>query len=749
MLFVVVHEVPGRLRARVPGGFSRHFVPTLREALEALPGVTILALNARTGGVLCRYADTAARAALLQTLGRPKEARRTAALPVGRPSADATAAPASRAVGARFDSAGRKGGGRSRRAVLRHGAHRLPPPFVPLVRYFILRPLLPGLVRAVTALWRAAPFILRGGRALARGRVNVDVLDASALAVSLLRRDFRTVGLLAVLLGVGEALESWTRRTSLASLSESLSLNVDKVWVRAADGAERFIPLAEVTGGDLVVVRAGAAVPVDGVVESGEALVNQAAMTGEPLGVRRTAGGSVFAGSVVEEGELVVRATGVGEQTRLTRILRFIEESEALKAGVQTRAERLADAVVPFSFLLAGAVWLITRNPARAASVLLVDYSCALRLATPLAVLSAMRQAAGEGLLIKGGRYLEGLARADLAVFDKTGTLTGARPSVTDVVPVLRSRAEILSREDVLRITACLEEHFPHPVARAVVRRAEDEGLTHAEEHAEVEYVVAHGIASRLHGKRVLVGSRHYVGYDEGVDLAPAEDLIRELSGQGRSLLYLALDGELAGIVALEDPVRPEAAAVLTALANRGLSTAMLTGDDERTAAAVAARLGIDEYRSHVLPADKVAAVRQWQEQGHAVLMVGDGINDSPALSAADAGVAMRDGADLAREVAGVVLTADGRGLTGLLTAVDLGRGVMRRIRSHFAVILGFNSLFLLLGLTGLLRPGLAAALHNGTTVAVAVNAMRPLRLPGAAALHASDIGARRAGERS
>ena len=446
---------------------------------------------------------------------------------------------------------------------------------------------------------------------------------------------------------------------------------------------------------------------------------------------------------------MVVRATGVGEQTRLTRILRFIEESEALKAGVQTRAERLADAVVPFSFLLAGAVWLITRNPARAASVLLVDYSCALRLATPLAVLSAMRQAAGEGLLIKGGRYLEGLARADLAVFDKTGTLTGARPSVTDVVPVLRSRAEILSREDVLRITACLEEHFPHPVARAVVRRAEDEGLTHAEEHAEVEYVVAHGIASRLHGKRVLVGSRHYVGYDEGVDLAPAEDLIRELSGQGRSLLYLALDGELAGIVALEDPVRPEAAAVLTALANRGLSTAMLTGDDERTAAAVAARLGIDEYRSHVLPADKVAAVRQWQEQGHAVLMVGDGINDSPALSAADAGVAMRDGADLAREVAGVVLTADGRGLTGLLTAVDLGRGVMRRIRSHFAVILGFNSLFLLLGLTGLLRPGLAAALHNGTTVAVAVNAMRPLRLPDAAALHASDIGARRAGERS
>ena len=736
MLFVVVHEVPGRLRARVPGGFSRHLVPTLREALEALPGVTILALNARTGGVLCRYADTAARAALLQTLGRPKEARRTAVLPVGRPSADATAAPASRAVGSRFDSAGRKGGGRSRRAVLRHGAHRLPPPFVPLVRYFILRPLLPGLVRAVTALWRAAPFILRGGRALARGRVNVDVLDASALAVSLLRRDFRTVGLLAVLLGVGEALESWTRRTSLASLSESLSLNVDKVWVRAADGAERFIPLAEVTGGDLVVVRAGAAVPVDGVVESGEALVNQAAMTGEPLGVRRTAGGSVFAGSVVEEGELVVRATGVGEQTRLTRILRFIEESEALKAGVQTRAERLADAVVPFSFLLAGAVWLITRNPARAASVLLVDYSCALRLATPLAVLSAMRQAAGEGLLIKGGRYLEGLARADLAVFD-------------NVVPVLRSRAEILSREDVLRITACLEEHFPHPVARAVVRRAEDEGLTHAEEHAEVEYVVAHGIASRLHGKRVLVGSRHYVGYDEGVDLAPAEDLIRELSGQGRSLLYLALDGELAGIVALEDPVRPEAAAVLTALANRGLSTAMLTGDDERTAAAVAARLGIDEYRSHVLPADKVAAVRQWQEQGHAVLMVGDGINDSPALSAADAGVAMRDGADLAREVAGVVLTADGRGLTGLLTAVDLGRGVMRRIRSHFAVILGFNSLFLLLGLTGLLRPGLAAALHNGTTVAVAVNAMRPLRLPGAAALHASDIGARRAGERS
>lgn len=708
MLFVMVHEVPGRLRVRVPGGFSPRLVPALRGKLEALPGVAVLAVNARTGGVLCRYADAAARAALLQTLGWPEDARRATGPPAARGGALAPS-----------------------RRFSRRAAFRLPPPFAPLARHLVLRPLLPGLARVVTALWRSAPFIRRGGRALLRGRVNVDVLDASALVVSLIRRDYRTVGLLAVLLGVGEALESWTRRASLASLSESLSLNVDKVWIRADDGTERSAPLAAVAEGDLAVVRAGSAVPVDGVVESGEALVNQAAMTGEPLGVRRAAGDSVFAGSVVEEGALIVRATGVGEQTLLTRILRFIEESEALKAGVQTRAEHLADAVVPFSFLLAGAVWLITRNPARAASVLLVDYSCALRLATPLTVLSAMRQAAGEGLLIKGGRYLEGLARADLAVFDKTGTLTGARPVVTDVVPLRRNRGGMLSREDVLRVTACLEEHFPHPVARAVVRRAEEEGLMHAEEHAEVEYVVAHGIASRLRGQRVLVGSRHYVEHDEGVDLSSAGELIRDLAGQGHSLLYLALDGELAGIVALEDPLRPEAPAVLAALAERGLDAAMLTGDDERTAAAVAARLGIGKYRSRVLPADKVAMVRQWQARGRTVLMVGDGINDSPALSAADAGVALRDGADLAREVAGVVLTTDGRGLAGLPTAVDLGRGALRRIHAHFGTIVGLNSLFLLLGLSGLLRPGLAAVLHNGSTVAVAVNAMRPLRLGG------------------
>lgn len=682
MSFAIVHEIPGRIRLRSSIAFDIAAAHELADALDAVEGIEGVRVNPVTGSVLLLYTSVAARNAACSLLLAP--------LP--------TPVPAVRKTGETSGETFTWG---------------------PLFRYVFIRPFLPLPLRIVTVAVAAAPFVKKGLAALARRKVNVDVLDASAIGISLFRRDYNTASLLILLLGLGEALEAWTRKKSLESLARSLALEVDSVWVRRGE-KELMVPLQALEDDDQVVVRAGSAIPVDGVVVSGEALVNQASMTGEPLGVLRSSGGSVFAGTVVEEGELRIRPTGVGDGTRLQQIVRSIEESEAIKADVQGKTERLADAVVPFSFLLAAAVWGITRNPARAASVLLVDYSCALRLATPLAILSAMREGVNaHGILVKGGRFLECLASADAVIFDKTGTLTESRPKVVDVVP-----ARGMNREEVLKISACLEEHFPHPVARAVVRKAEEECLQHAEEHTEVEYVVAHGIASRLHGKRVLLGSRHYIHHDEGVSVDDMREIIAELSRKGRSLLYLAVDGSLAGIIGIEDPLRPEAADVVVRLRESGVRRiVMLTGDDERTAAAVAGHLGIDEYVAHVLPTDKASIVRTLQGEGHTVLMVGDGINDSPALSASDVGVTLRDGADLAREVADVVL-ADCR-LDQLITALKLGKATMRRIRFNFAVTMGLNSIFLAGGLFGILPPALSAVLHNLTTVGVSLNAMR------------------------
>ena len=684
MRFFLVHEIPGRMRLRAPFRFGSRMANELADQLDAIPGIEGVRVNPRTGSVLLLYANATARNA-------------ACALLASRPVVPAT-------VEAELPAVRDETSGLSLR---------------PLLWYVFVRPLLPFAVRVVTAFSAALPFLVKGATSLFRGKVNVDVLDASAIGISLLRRDFKTVSLLTLLLGFGEALEQWTRKKSLDSLAESLALDTDTAWVRR-DGVEISVPLKDLRESDLVVVRAGSAIPVDGVVFEGEAAVNQASMTGEPLGVLRSAGAAVFAGTVVEEGELVVRVTGVGDGTRLRQIVRFIEESESLKAGVQGKAERLADAVVPFSFLLAGAVWLFTRNPARAAAVLLVDYSCALRLATPLAILAAMREGVGHGVLVKGGRFLEALASTDTVVFDKTGTLTESRPRVVDVVP-----APGFLRDDVLRLAACLEEHFPHPVARAVVRKAEEENLHHLEEHTEVEYVVAHGIASRLHGERVLIGSRHYIHHDEKVDVEGMRSTIDALTEKGRSLLYLAINGKLAGIIGIEDPLRAESTAVVERLRAGGMRVVMLTGDDERTASAVAGRLGIDEYRAQVLPADKASVIRKLQAEGRTVLMVGDGINDSPALSAADVGVTLRDGADLAREVADVVLTDCN--LHHLTTALELGRGAMRRIHADFVATMTLNTLFLAAGLTGILQPGPSAVLHNLTTLGVSLNAMRPV----------------------
>lgn len=694
MSFFIIHELQGlngtatgRMRVRADRPLPPPPAADLTRNLEELPGISDVRVNPRVGSVLFFYADRESRLSALRLLTVRDEAPAP-----DTPDNISDLLPEEPPAGG----------------------------VLPLIRFFVIRPFLPRIWRVITSVAAAAPFLLKGVASLLRGRLSVDVLDAAAITASILMRDFRTVSVLTLLLGLGETLEYWTRRRSLDSLTESLALNVDSVWLLGEDGTEVSVPLSQVQKDDLVVVRDGGSIPVDGIVEDGCAVVNQSSMTGEPLGVPRAKGASVFAGTVVEEGRLVIRVSHVGDGTRLRQVVTFIEQSEALKAGIQGKTERLADLAVPFTFGLAALVWLITRNPMRAASVLLVDYSCALKLATPLAVLASMREGAGHGMVIKGGRYLEALCEADTLVFDKTGTLTNASPKVVEVIP-----AEGQQRDEVLRVMACLEEHFPHPVARAVVRKAQEENLQHEEEHAQVEYVVAHGVASSLHGKKLRVGSRHYIEHDEGVDVSPLEaDIVRQ-AALGRSLLYLSEDGKLAGILAIEDPLRPEAAEVVETLRGMGFKRVlMLTGDDERTARAVAASAGITEFRAQVLPADKARVVQELTDSGCKVLMVGDGINDAPALSASHVGVAMIDGTDLAREVANVLLTRPSLG--GLIEARRLACGTLRRIHTNFAVTLTLNSLFLAGGLFMVLQPGLSALLHNLTTLGVSLNAMRP-----------------------
>ncbi len=593
--------------------------------------------------------------------------------------------------------------------------------FTPLTNFVFLRPFLPVVLNTANAVLGAVPLLLEGVKSLFSGKLNVAVLDAAAILVSILRRDFRTVGLLVVLLGLGEMLENYTRKRSLASLTDQLALKVDLVWVRGPSGELRQARLSEIGEDEIVVVRSGSVIPVDGIVTAGEAEVNQATMTGEPLPVHRAAGGSVFAGTVVENGEIDIRPTAKGDASRLSQIVQFIENSEMAKAGIQSRAEHLADAIVPYNFLLAGLVFLVTRNLTRTASVLLVDYSCALRLATPLAILTSMRTGAEKGVLVKGGRYLEALSEVDTVVFDKTGTLTSAAPRLSDVVPL----TENYTREELLTLAACLEEHFPHPVSRAVVRAAREEGLYHdVEAHdTEVRYIVAHGICSSVNGEKVVLGSRHFVEEDEGVSISGALGHLERLAGAGKSILYIAVGGRLEGILGIEDPLREEAAATVAALRSRGVRRVlMLTGDDERTAAHVARALGLDGYRSQVLPTEKASHVEALKAGGARVLMVGDGINDSPALSSAHVGVTLRDSTDIAQEVADVVLTNNR--LSDLPLAIDLGRATMRRIRQNFGISVGLNTGFLAGGLVGVLPPAAGALLHNATTIGVCLNAM-------------------------
>ena len=576
---------------------------------------------------------------------------------------------------------------------------------------------LPSPLRIARILWHMIPFVRRGLRCLLRRRVKVELLDALSISISAFRGDFDTAGTVMFLLEVGELLEEWTRKKSVADLARCMSLNVDRVWLRTAQG-EVLAPVSQIQPGDAVVVRAGGIVPVDGLVLEGEVTVNQASLTGESIPVPKHPGGAVYAGTVVEEGECVLEVKQASGQSRYDQIVHMIEQSEQMKSEAESKAANLADKLVPYTFAGSLISFALTRNVARALSVLMVDFSCALKLAMPLAVLSAMREAGRAHITVKGGKFLEAVAAADTIVFDKTGTLTRACPRVAQVVP-FGGKEEA----EMLRLAACLEEHFPHSMANAVVEEAKRRGLRHEEYHSKVEYLVAHGIASTVDGERVLIGSAHFVFEDEGCVIPEGEQERFDALPPEYSHLYLAVGGQLAAVICISDPLREEAKEVLSALRALGItSTVMLTGDSYRTAAAIAAQVGVDDFRAGVLPADKAEYVARLRREGHTVLMVGDGINDSPALSEADAGIAISDGAAIAREIADITIAADS--LWELVELRRIAMALMARIHSNYRFVIGFNGTLIALGVAGVLPPATSATLHNLSTLGVSLRSM-------------------------
>ena len=586
--------------------------------------------------------------------------------------------------------------------------------------HFARKLFLPAPIQAAYTLWRSIAFVWKGVRCLLQRRLEVEVLDALSISASLLRGDFGTAGSVMFLLNLGSLLEEWTRKKSLDDLARSMALNVDKVWVRA-EGGEVLLPLTKVHAGDEIVVRSGNMIPLDGAVIEGEALVNQAALTGESMPVRKSEGATVYAGTVVEEGECVFVAKAEGGANRYDKIVSMIEESEKLKSSTENRALQLADRLVPWC--LAGTVvtYALTRNVTRAISILMVDFSCALKLSMPLAVLSAMRECGNYHITVKGGKYLEALAKADTIVFDKTGTLTRATPQVVQVIPF--SGCE---EQEVLQLAACLEEHFPHSMANAVVRAAKERGISHEEMHSEVEYIVAHGIASRVGGQRVVIGSHHFVFEDEQCTV-PAEEQARfDALDPQYSHLYMAASGRLVGVICIADPLRPEAASVLRQLRRLGFTnTVMMTGDSERTARAIAGQVGVDHYFAEVLPEDKANFVQKAKAEGHTVVMIGDGINDSPALSAADIGIAINSGAAIAREIADVTIKADS--LEELVLLKGIANALQHRVSANYRFVLTFNSTLIVLGALGILQPATSAMLHNLSTLGIGLRSMTDL----------------------
>ena len=579
---------------------------------------------------------------------------------------------------------------------------------------------LPAPLDAAYTAFRSIRFLWKGVRCVLSRRLEVEVLDALSIGVSLLRGDFGTAGSVMFLLNLGSLLEEWTREKSLDDLARSMALNVDKVWVRS-QGTEVLVPLTKVRSGDEVVVRSGNMIPLDGTVLEGEAMVNQAALTGEAMPVRKTEGSTLYAGTVVEEGECVFIAKAEGGSNRYDKIVAMIEESEKLKSSTENRALVLADKLVPWCLGATVVTYLLTRNATRAISCLMVDFSCALKLSMPLAVLSAMRECGSYHITVKGGKYLEALSQADTIVFDKTGTLTRATPQVVEVVPFSGC-----NEREVLQLAACLEEHFPHSMANAVVRAAKERGISHEEMHSEVEYIVAHGIASRVGGQRVVIGSHHFVFEDEKCTIPTAEQQKFDALKPAYSHLYMAASGQLVGVICISDPLRPEAAAVLNGLRALGIrNTVMMTGDSERTAAAIAKQVGVDRFFAEVLPEDKANFVQQAKAEGHTVVMIGDGINDSPALSAADIGIAINSGAAIAREIADVTIKADS--LEELVALKAIANSLQKRVHANYRFVLTFNSTLIALGALGILQPASSAMLHNLSTIGISLKSMTNL----------------------
>ena len=589
-----------------------------------------------------------------------------------------------------------------------------------IVFHYARRWILPYPIRICLTSIQSVKYLWKGLTTLAAGRIEVPVLDATAIGVSVLRSDFNTAGSIMFMLGIGELLEEWTHKKSVDDLARTMSLNVGKVWL-VSGGQEVLVPTSQIKAGDKVVVHMGNIIPFDGVVAEGEAMVNQASLTGESVPVRKTVESTAYAGTVVEEGELTILVKEVGGSSRFEKIVKMIEDSEKLKSGAESKAEHLADKLVPYS--LGGTIltYLLTRNVTKALSILMVDYSCALKLAMPISVLSAIREASLYNVTVKGGKYLEAVAEADTIVFDKTGTLTKAKPTVVDVVSFNGE-----STDELLRIAACLEEHFPHSMAKAVVDAATQKNLEHEEMHSKVEYIVAHGIASKINEKRAVIGSAHFVFEDENCVIPEGEQEKFDALPKEYSHLYLAIEGKLAAVICIEDPLREEASAVVQSLKRAGLSkVVMMTGDSERTAAAIAKRVGVDEYYSEVLPEDKASFVEREKAAGRKVIMIGDAINDSPALSAANVGIAISDGAEIAREIADITVSSDD--LYQIVTLKLLSDSLMERIKKNYRRIVGFNSLLIVLGVTGVIQPTTSALLHNSSTLLIGLESMQNL----------------------
>lgn len=694
--FTIAHDIPGRMRIRYGKNvFSSVQGEVLKKDLYAWPMMEEVEVNSVTGSVLMLY-DKTQKALLLDKLRdldiQYLQNADISSIVVHSQSPEAI-------------------------AMNREYMNR----FLKIIgkRYFIKWFLPMGFGNAIT-IYKSIHFIKEGLDSLFQCKVNVPLLDATSIGVSLIQKNYTIAGNIMMLLNISDLLEDYTRKKTKLELSQSLSIQFDKVWI-LEDGVEQEIAMSKLQKGDVVISQMGSMIPIDGEVVDGEAMINESSFTGEPLSKHVKKNDTVFAGTLVEEGKLFIRVRNLQDESRISNIVKMIDTNESLKASIQAKAEHLADSIVPFSFLGFFGVLALTRNVTRATSVLMVDYSCAIRLSTSIAVISAMLEASKRNVLVKGGKYLEAIKDADVIVFDKTGTLTNANPTVKKVVPL-----NGYTRDEVLRIAACLEEHFPHSVANAIVNQAKREGLIHEEEHAQVEYIIAHGIATSLYGKRAIIGSDHFIFEDEGIPKTEElNETIGSLESEGAgSMIYLAIDNQVAGIISIYDPLKVEAKQVIRNLKTLGITkVVMLTGDCDNAAKAVAHELDLDDYRSSVLPEDKAAYIQMLKDQGHTVIMVGDGINDTPALSTADVSISMQDSSDLARELADVTLVSSN--LNELVILRKLAVDLFERIHANYHFIVAFNSSLIGLGALGLMSPNTTSLLHNGSTFAIAASSTR------------------------